>query len=175
MIRWPFGKKSSAAAGRSSSARNSRSGLTRKPDAPTPSFVFRGYLLAGLMAIGAVALTWKAVTLQLVEDDFLRGQGDERFTRVAPIVAHRGSITDRMGEPLAVSTPVDSVWVNPKELTLGTDQIVNRNFSRCISGPVGRSTRASDCAARGQNDNPGQFTLILTLCLGLHLEPPGQQ
>ena len=75
MIRWPFGKKSSAAAGRGSSARSSRSGLTRKPDAPTPSFVFRGYLLAGLMAIGAVALTWKAVTLQLVEDDFLRGQG----------------------------------------------------------------------------------------------------
>ncbi|MEN9837177.1 MAG: hypothetical protein RLZ79_845 [Pseudomonadota bacterium] len=125
MIRWPFGKKSATTAGRSAAGRSSRSGLTRKQDAPTPSFVFRGYLLAGLMAMGAVALTWKAVTLQLVEDDFLRGQGDERFTRVAPIVAHRGSITDRMGEPLAVSTPVDSVWVNPKELTLGTDQIAN--------------------------------------------------
>ena len=39
------------------------------------------------------------------------------------IAAHRGTITDRYGEPLAVSTPVDSIWVNPGELALATDQI----------------------------------------------------
>ena len=43
--------------------------------------------------------------------------------RVAEIAAHRGTITDRYGEPLAVSTPVDSLWVNPKELALAADQI----------------------------------------------------
>ncbi|HEY6125885.1 MAG TPA: penicillin-binding transpeptidase domain-containing protein, partial [Steroidobacteraceae bacterium] len=37
--------------------------------------------------------------------------------------ATRGTITDRYGEPLAVSTPVDSVWVNPKELALASDQL----------------------------------------------------
>jgi cell division protein FtsI (penicillin-binding protein 3) len=43
--------------------------------------------------------------------------------RVVKIAAHRGSITDRNGEPLAVSTPVDSVWVNPQELNDNIDQL----------------------------------------------------
>ncbi|MBM4212195.1 MAG: penicillin-binding protein 2 [Gammaproteobacteria bacterium] len=81
--------------------------------------------VAVLVGIGAGLLIWKASTLQFVESEFLRGQGDERFTRVASIVAHRGSVSDRSGEPLAVSTPVDSVWVNPKELTLANEQIPN--------------------------------------------------
>ena len=127
MIRWPFGKPSSGkpAAGQRGGGRGSRAGLVRKPETKTPSFQARLLFAAGLMAIGAGVLGWKAFTLQLVESDFLRGQGDERFTRVASVVAHRGSVTDRAGEPLAVSTPVDSVWVNPKELTLANDQIPN--------------------------------------------------
>jgi cell division protein FtsI (penicillin-binding protein 3) len=63
------------------------------------------------------------VTLQFVEADFLRGQGDERALRVVPVTAHRGVINDRAGETLAISTPVDSVWVNPRELALAGDQI----------------------------------------------------
>src|SRR2546430_17714636 len=46
-----------------------------------------------------------------------------RFSRVAQIAAHRGTVTDRYGQPLAGSTPVDSVWGHPKELALATDQI----------------------------------------------------
>jgi cell division protein FtsI (penicillin-binding protein 3) len=127
VIRWPFGKPSSGkpAAGQRGGGRGSRAGLMRKPEVKTPSFQMRLLFAAGLMAVGAGVLGWKAFTLQLVESDFLRGQGDERFTRVASVVAHRGSVTDRAGEPLAVSTPVDSVWVNPKELTLANDQIPN--------------------------------------------------
>jgi len=127
MIRWPFGKRTSGkpAAGQRGGARQSRSGLTRKPDAPTASFGMRLATVAVLVGVGAGALIWKASTLQFVESEFLRGQGDERFTRVASIVAHRGSVSDRSGEPLAVSTPVDSVWVNPKELTLANEQIPN--------------------------------------------------
>ncbi|MBU6379386.1 MAG: penicillin-binding protein 2 [Gammaproteobacteria bacterium] len=127
MIRWPFGKPAGGkpAAGQRGGSRASRAGLTRKPDAAAPSFRLRVLVAAGLMAVGGGVLAWKAFTLQLVESDFLRGQGDERFTRVATVVAHRGSVTDRAGEPLAVSTPVDSVWVNPRELTLANDQIPN--------------------------------------------------
>jgi cell division protein FtsI (penicillin-binding protein 3) len=66
---------------------------------------------------------WRAVELQLKDHRFLAGQGDARFSRVAEINATRGTITDRYGEPLAVSTPVDSVWVNPKELALASDQL----------------------------------------------------
>ena len=125
MIRWPFGKSKNSrpAAGQRGGARTSRSGLSRKPETPLPSFKGRALVFAVVVLAGAGALVWKAVTLQFVEGEFLRGQGDERFTRVVSVVAHRGSVTDRAGEPLAVSTPVDSVWVNPKEITLASEQI----------------------------------------------------
>jgi cell division protein FtsI (penicillin-binding protein 3) len=87
------------------------------------AFRWRAYLLFALLSCAAVGLLWRAVTLQLVDHGFLTSQGDARFSRVASIAAHRGTITDRYGEPLAVSTPVDSVWVNPKEIALATDQI----------------------------------------------------
>ena len=87
------------------------------------SFRWRAYLLMGLLACGAGGLIWRAVSLQLVDHTFLAKEGDARVSRVATIAAHRGTITDRYGEPLAVSTPVDSIWVNPKELALATDQI----------------------------------------------------
>ena len=87
------------------------------------SFRWRAYLLMGLLTASALALVWRAVGLQLVDHGFLARQGDARFSRVLDIAAHRGTITDRYGEPLAVSTPVDSIWVNPAELALATDQI----------------------------------------------------
>ena len=87
------------------------------------SFRWRAYLLMGLLACGAGGLVWRAVSLQLVDHTFLAKEGDARVSRVATIAAHRGTITDRYGEPLAVSTPVDSIWANPKELALATDQI----------------------------------------------------
>src|SRR5260370_35499589 len=87
------------------------------------SFRWRAYLLMGVLACGAGGLIWRAVSLQLVDHSFLVNEGDARVSRVATIAAHRGTITARYGEPLAVSTPVDSIWVNPKELALATDQI----------------------------------------------------
>src|SRR5207237_9354780 len=75
------------------------------------------------LAISSCACSWRAVHLHLVDHAFLARDGDARFSRVLEIAAHRGTITDRYGEPLAVSTPVDSVWVNPRELALATDQI----------------------------------------------------
>ena len=87
------------------------------------SFRWRSFALFAILAAGAAVLIWRAVHLQLLDHGFLLSQGDARFSRVTAIAAHRGTITDRYGEPLAVSTPVDSVWVNPKELALATDQI----------------------------------------------------
>jgi len=75
------------------------------------------------MVLAAGGLLWRAVDLQLMDHGFLASQGDARFSRVVAIAAHRGTVTDRYGEPLAVSTPVDSVWANPRELALATDQL----------------------------------------------------
>ncbi len=87
------------------------------------SFRWRAALLLALLCASAVALGWRAGNLALRDHGFLASQGNARFSRVAAIAAHRGTITDRYGEPLAVSTPVDSVWTNPRELALATDQI----------------------------------------------------
>jgi cell division protein FtsI (penicillin-binding protein 3) len=87
------------------------------------SFRWRAHFLVGVLALVAAALVCRAVELQLFEHSFLSKQGDARFTRVVDIAAHRGTITDRYGQPLAVSTPVDSIWVNPKQISLAADQI----------------------------------------------------
>jgi cell division protein FtsI (penicillin-binding protein 3) len=77
----------------------------------------------GALLLAALGLIGRAVDLQLVDHPFLAQQGDARFTRVAAIVAHRGNISDRNGEPLAVSTPVESVWVNPQDMAGNLDEL----------------------------------------------------
>ena len=92
-------------------------------DAQAKSYRWRSSLILGLVVLGAVGLVARAVELQLLDHGFLAKQGDDRSMRVVKIAAHRGAITDRNGEPLAVSTPVDSVWVNPQELNDNIDQL----------------------------------------------------
>lgn len=76
-------------------------------------------LFVGLaMALASSMLVARAGYLQLVNNDFLQQQGDARFVRQIPIPVSRGMITDRNGEPLAVSSPVESIWANPRELLL---------------------------------------------------------
>jgi len=60
-------------------------------------------------------LLWRALYLQVMHTDFLQTQGEARHLRTLPIVAHRGMLLDRNAVPLAVSTPVDSVWLNPAQ------------------------------------------------------------
>lgn len=69
----------------------------------------------------ALALLLRAVDLQVFQFDFLDGEGDSRNLRIQPLAAHRGVITDRNGKPLAVSTPVTTLWANPKELMAARD------------------------------------------------------
>src|SRR6185295_573569 len=80
-------------------------------------------LVLGALVLIAVALVARAVDLQLLDEGFLEGQGDARFTRVAKLSAVRGGIYDRNGEPLAASTPVDTVWACPPEVMRAADQI----------------------------------------------------
>jgi cell division protein FtsI (penicillin-binding protein 3) len=87
------------------------------------SYRWRSAVILGLVVFGALGLGARAVELQLIDHGFLAKQGDDRSMRVVKIAAHRGAITDRSGEPLAVSTPVDSVWVNPQELNENIDQL----------------------------------------------------
>jgi len=80
-----------------------------------------GFLLMFLLCL--VALVARAVNLQIVDTDFLQDQGEARYLREVVVPTRRGNILDRNGEPLAVSTPVDSVWVNPKMLLQSVEDI----------------------------------------------------
>jgi cell division protein FtsI (penicillin-binding protein 3) len=83
----------------------------------------RRILLLFCMGAAAVVLVGKAVYLQVLDRDFLVTQGQARHLRVVTLPAHRGMIMDRNGEPLAISTPVKSVWVNPQELANAQQRI----------------------------------------------------
>ncbi len=80
-----------------------------------PAATRQGMVL-GLLFLAAGSVIGRAAYLQLVHKDFLQEQGNERFLRKVEVPAHRGMILDRNGEPLAVSSPVDSIWAQPKEL-----------------------------------------------------------
>lgn len=69
--------------------------------------------LSGFMLLIALVWVGRAVQLQVVQKQFLQDQGEERFLRTVEIAASRGMVTDRNGEPLAISTPVESIWANP--------------------------------------------------------------
>jgi len=61
--------------------------------------------------------------LALVLVSFYQQQGDVRQIRTLPLAAHRGMLLDRNGEPLAVSSPIDSIWADPRELSKYEDKI----------------------------------------------------
>ena len=84
----------------------------------------RLYAVLLVFTLCSVALIARAVNLQVMETEFLQGQGEARFQREVEIPTRRGNILDRSGEPLAVSTPVDSVWVNPVELLQSPEDIL---------------------------------------------------
>jgi len=89
----------------------------------TRRFVGRATLVLVFFALIATALGARAVHLQVLNKEFLNQQADTRHLRTEKISAHRGTISDRNGEPLAISTPVDSVWANPRELAPAVDSV----------------------------------------------------
>lgn len=74
---------------------------------------------SGLLIVCALsALVYRAVVLHVLDQEFLADQGDSRSVRLEPIEVHRGVITDRNGEPMAVSAPVETVYANPDQVNL---------------------------------------------------------
>ena len=94
----------------------------------------RKWFVLVLFAIAAVAVASRVFYLQILNKDFLISEGNARSIRSVAIPAYRGMITDRNGEPLAVSTPVASVWAAPgKALDSGKDL---RQLAGLLNTPV---------------------------------------
>ena len=82
---------------------------------------WRYYLVMLILASLPILLLVKIAQLQILPSqergvDFLQHQGDSRAIRNVTIPAYRGLITDRNGEPLAISTPVTAIVANPKNI-----------------------------------------------------------
>lgn len=82
---------------------------------------WRYYLVMLILASLPILLLVKIAQLQILPSqergvDFLQHQGDSRAIRNITIPAYRGLITDRNGEPLAISTPVTAIVANPKNI-----------------------------------------------------------
>lgn len=78
-------------------------------------FKIRYLTLTIILFAGLSSLAWRVLTLHIWEKPFLCDQAEKRTVRIVSVPAYRGMIMDRFNEPLAISTPVDSVWLNPKE------------------------------------------------------------
>lgn len=89
-------------------------GASLKPQAQF--ILWRHITLIIACAVIALAVLARTFYLQVFDQDFLADQGDMRSIRTLKLEALRGIITDRNGEPMAVSTPVDSIWFNPKAI-----------------------------------------------------------
>ncbi len=94
-------------------------------DSPKGISPVRLALLSGVLVLGVLVLLWRIVDLHVFNKTFLQEQGDARYLRVVAVPAHRGMILDRNGVPLAISTPVDSVWADPQEFRASARQWVN--------------------------------------------------
>lgn len=109
-----------------------------------------GAVVFGLVAcVSAVA--WKVSQLQFFNKDFLQDQGDNRAIRTIPIAANRGVIVDRNGEPLAVSTPVVTISVNPSKI------IDNPNDIRRLANALDINAEALISAIESKRDKPFHF------------------
>jgi len=84
---------------------------------------WRARTLFVLLLLGMAGLFARSVYLQGFHNDFLQQKGDARYSRVVEVPAHRGMITDRHGDPLAISTPMDSVWASPSDVAADAGQL----------------------------------------------------
>ncbi len=92
------------------------------PDRISVHFEIRRKVLISMLMLGMVGLVVRAVYLQVLDKQFLMDQGRSRHVAKIDVAAYRGKILDRNGLPLAISTPVESIWVNPKQFVQHREQ-----------------------------------------------------
>jgi len=92
------------------------------------------FVLLVILMVG-IFLAYRALNIQVLDNEFLKIQGDARHLRTIDLPAHRGMILDRNNEVLAVSTPVASVWANPKTVPLEHENL--KQLAKLIDQPVG--------------------------------------
>ena len=103
------------------------------------------FVLAGFVAAFAV-LAGRSLYLQAMHTDFLQEKGEARYSRVLEVPATRGRILDRNGEALAVSTPVQSVWAIPGDVSAAPAQL--RRLAALLGTDAGELRRRLEDKSR---------------------------
>ena len=86
---------------------------------------WRRRLLLIAILVGFAALFMRGIYLQSLHKAFLQEKGDARYSRNLVLQAHRGKISDRNGELLAISSPVESVWASPPDVKISQQQKIS--------------------------------------------------
>lgn len=89
---------------------------TKTPTQSAGEFSIRRYLLLGFMLSAMLTLCGRAVFLQVLDRAFLKDKANLQHIGIVSVPAYRGQIKDRSGEPLAISTPVQSIWMNMRQI-----------------------------------------------------------
>ena len=97
---------------------------------PVASWRYKTIALLFLCMFGA--LITRAVFLQVIDTEYLQSQGDARYLRVKKELPTRGMIVDRNGQPLAISTPVDSIWMHPTTILGQQDKYAYKKLSAAL-------------------------------------------
>lgn len=84
---------------------------------------WRSILMLGLIALGLTGLIGRAAYLQAIQSDFLQKKGESRYSRIVEMDVNRGMITDRHGKILAISSPVASIYADPKLIEITPEQL----------------------------------------------------
>jgi cell division protein FtsI (penicillin-binding protein 3) len=108
-----------------------------------------GFVFALSIAL-LIAIGWKVATLQVFDNEVLQREGNARSLRTDEIIATRGNIVDRNGEPLALSTPVSTLWLNPQEVLEHREQgsLLNDVFKKLALDPKQWQQRIAENATR---------------------------
>ena len=97
---------------------STRSSRSRPATEPVPELAprWRQHVLVACLGLGMAALFVRAFELQVRDRDFLTAEGERRHVRTLLEPGGRGALHDRHGAPLALSAPVESIWVVPSAL-----------------------------------------------------------
>lgn len=104
---------------------------------------WRFALVLGVFAVLLLAVLVRLVMLHTVEQPFLFEQGEKRTVRTEVQPAMRGMITDRFGKPLAVSTPVVNLWLNPQQVNVQQLPVIAADLGMNVRELVRRTERAA--------------------------------
>jgi len=104
----------------------------RTSDVIVPVSTWRYKMIAVVFGSIFCALVVRAVHLQIINTDYLQSQGDARYLRVQKEQPTRGMIVDRNDQPLAISSPVDSIWMHPATIISQKSEYSYRELGKLL-------------------------------------------